>query len=67
MIGVLIIMIGVMALFFSALQRYGYNRLLDGDADRYVKLRRRMIVHFVVGCILVVIGVLCIISHLLDA
>ena len=59
--GVAIIIIGVTALLFSALQRYGYYHLLDGDADLYLRLHRRMIVFFVVGILLVVIGASCII------
>lgn len=60
-IGIVIIVVGVMALLFSALQRYGYYNLLDGDSDLYIGLHRRMIIFFVVGVILVVIGVSCII------
>ena len=60
-IGIAIIIVGVTALLFSALQRYGYYHLLDGDADLYARLHRRMIVFFVVGILLVVIGVSCII------
>ena len=60
-IGIVIIVVGVMALLFSALQQYGYYNLLDGDSDLYIGLHRRMIIFFVVGIILVVIGVSCII------
>ena len=60
-IGILIIIVGVIALLFSALQGYGYYHLLDGDADMYIRLHRRMILFFVIGIILVVIGVSCII------
>ena len=60
-LGALIIILGVAALLFSALQGYGYYHLLDGDADVYIRLRRRMFLFFVIGIILVVIGVLCIV------
>ena len=60
-LGALIIILGVAALLFSALQGYGYYHLLDGDADMYIRLHRRMILFFVIGIILVVIGVSCII------
>ena len=60
-IGVATIIVGVIALLFSALQGYGYYHLLDGDADLYIRLHRRMILFFVIGIILVVVGVLCII------
>ena len=62
-IGVVNIIVGVIALLFSALQRHGYYNLLDGDADLYIGLHRRMILFFVVGIILVVIGVSCIITR----
>jgi len=60
-IGVATIIVGVIALLFSALQGYGYYHLLDGDADLYIRLQRRMILFFVIGIILVEVGVLCII------
>jgi len=60
-IGIIIILAGVIALLFSALQGYGYYHLLDGDADLYTRLHRRMILFFVVGTVLVGTGALCII------
>lgn len=58
-IGIVIIIAGVVALLFSALQLYGYYHLLDGDADMYVRLRWGMIVSFVIGIVLVAIGAVC--------
>ena len=60
-IGIVVIAVGVIALLFSALQRYGYCHLLDGDADLYIGLHRRMIIFLAVGIILAMIGVSCII------
>lgn len=60
-IGVIVVAVGVIALLFSALQRYGYYHLLDGDSVLYIGLHRRMIIFLVVGIILVMIGVSCII------
>ena len=57
--GILIIILGVIALLFSALQGYGYYHLLDGDADMYLGMHRRMIQFLVIGIILVVIGAVC--------
>lgn len=62
-IGIVVIAVGVIALLFSALQRYGYYHLLDGDSDLYIGLHRRMIIFLAVGIILVMIGVSCIIIH----
>ena len=36
-IGVVIIIAGVIALAFSALQQFGYYHLLDGEADMYIR------------------------------
>lgn len=55
-IGVVIILAGVIALIFSALQRYGYYHLLDGVADLYLRLHWRMIISFVIGIVLVAMG-----------
>lgn len=60
-LGIVIIIAGVIALLFSALQRYGYYNILDGDADLYIELHRRMIISFVIGIVLEVIGVVCLI------
>jgi len=60
-IGILIIIAGVIALLFSALQGYGYYHLLDGDPEMYLGLHRRMILFFVIGIVLVVIGAACMI------
>ena len=60
-LGIAVIAVGVIALLFSALQRYGYYLLLDGDSELYIGLHRRMIIFLVVGIILVMIGVSCII------
>ena len=57
--GIVIIAAGAAALLFSALQRYGYYHLLDGDADMYLGMHRRMIQFLVIGIILVVIGAVC--------
>ena len=62
-IGIVIITVGVIAVIFSALQRYVYYNLLDGDSDKYIGLHRRMIIFLAVGIFLVVIGVSCIISR----
>ena len=60
-IGVVVIIAGVIALLFSALQRFGYYHLLDGEADTYIRLHRRMIIFSVVGIALAAIGAVCLI------
>lgn len=58
-LGIVLSIAGGLALLFSALQRYGYYHLLDGDADIYMGLHRRMIIFWVIGIVLVVFGVGC--------
>ena len=58
-IGVVIILAGVIALLFSALQRFGYYHLLDGEADAYIRLHWRMIISLVIGIVLVAMGAVC--------
>ena len=58
-IGIITLMAGVLLFADSALSRYGYYHLMDGSADLYISLHRRMNVSLVVGIVLAVIGVLC--------
>lgn len=58
-IGIAMLLAGVIALLFSALQRFGYYHLLDGDAELYLRLRGRMILSFVIGIVLVAMGAVC--------
>lgn len=60
-IGIISIIACVLSLLYAALNRYGYYHLHDGEGDMYTRLHRRMIVSFVVGIVLAVIGVACII------
>ena len=57
--GIVITLAGVLVLLFSALQRRGYYTLLDGDADQYSRLHRRMILSFGIGIFLIAAGSLC--------
>jgi len=59
--GIVIIIAGVIALLFSALQQFGYYHLLDGEAEMYIRLHWRMIISLVIGIVLVVIGAVCLI------
>lgn len=57
--GIVLILVGVFALIFSVLQGYGYYHLLDGEAELYVRLRWRMIIFFIIGIVLAVLGTVC--------
>lgn len=45
-----------LSLLLSALSWHGYYHLLDGSADLYIRLHRRMIICFVMAIVLAVIG-----------
>ena len=60
-IGIVIVVAGIIALLFSAIQLYGYYHLLDGEADMYIGLHRRTIIYFVLGIVFAVIGAVCLI------
>ena len=60
-IGIVIVVAGIIALLFSAIQLYGYYHLLDGEADMYIGLHRRMMIYFVPGIVFAVIGAVCLI------
>ena len=60
-IAIVNIVICVISLLFSALNRHGYYHLLDGDGDTYIRLRRRMKEFFVIGIITAAVGITCII------
>ena len=60
-LGIILSIVGVIALLFSALQGYGYYNILDGEADLYTKLHWRMIIFLVIGIVLEAIGAVCLI------
>ena len=46
-----------LSLLLSAFFRHGYYNVLDGSGDLYASLHQRMIVCFVIGIILVAVGI----------
>ena len=58
--GIILIVAGVLALLFAALNRFGYYNLLDGSAEQYAALRRRMNISFFAGLALAALGAVCI-------
>ncbi|MBO4327323.1 MAG: hypothetical protein J5950_08625 [Clostridia bacterium] len=54
--GIIIIVAGVVSMLFAALNRFAYYHTLDGSADLYQRLQRRMTVSLVIGIALAVIG-----------
>ena len=60
-IGIIVIIAGVLALLFAALNLFGYFHTLDGSAELYAGLRQRAVVFLAVGLILAAIGIVCIV------
>lgn len=59
--GIVIISAGVLSLMFAGLNMFAYNGTLDGSAELYGAMQRRMIIFGVVGIVLAIIGTACII------
>lgn len=60
-VGIVMIVLCVLSLLFALLNALGYYHLYDGSAEHYHLLHQRMIVYFVIGIVLAVIGTVCII------
>ena len=62
-VGIISIVVCVLLLLFAVLNMHAYYNLVDGTAGHYNRLHQRMIISFVIGSILAVIGTGCIIVH----
>lgn len=60
-IGVVCLIACFISFLLSGLSRFGYYRVLDGETELYARLRRRMILFFIIGMALLVIGAVCLI------
>ncbi len=58
-IGIVSLIACVLSLLFAAFNLYGYYHVLDGSPDLFVRLHRRMILFFVIGIVLAVVGSVC--------
>ncbi len=58
-IGVVSLIACVLSLLFAALNLFGYYHVLDGSPELFIRLHRRMILFFVIGVVLAVIGIVC--------
>ena len=58
-IGIVLIVACVLSLLFALLNLFGYRHVLDGSAELYGSLHRRMLVFLIVGIVLAVIGAVC--------
>jgi uncharacterized membrane protein HdeD (DUF308 family) len=62
--GIIFIIAGVLSLLYAALNLFGYYHVLDGSADLYRNLHRRMITFGLSGIVLAVLGTVCLIIRL---
>ena len=58
-VGIISLIACTLSLLFSAINWFGYYHVMDGPADLYIRLHQRMIICFVIGIILAVIGIMC--------
>ncbi len=56
-VGIISIVLCVLSLLYASINWLGYYNLLDGSADLYARLHQRMIVFFIIGIVLAVIGI----------
>ena len=57
--GIILIIAGVLSLLYAALNLFGYYHVLDGSADLYSRMYRRMITFGISGIVLAVLGAVC--------
>jgi len=62
--GITLIIASVLSLLYAALNLFGYYHVLDGSADLYSSLHRRMITFGLIGIVLAVLGTVCFIIRL---
>jgi len=60
-IGIVIVVIGILALLYAALNRFTFFNTLDGSNDFYSRIRVQMRISFIIGAVTEVIGIACLI------
>lgn len=63
-VGVVCLLACFISFLLSAFNRLGYYRVLDGKAELYARLRRRMTLFFSFGFALLLVGAVCLIIGL---
>ena len=56
-LGVILVIAAVVALAYAALSLFGYYHVLDGSSALYSRLHSRAILFFIVGGVLLAIGI----------
>lgn len=62
-IGIVIIVACVISLALALLFRYSYFHVLDGSAELYARLNRRMVIAFVTSVVFAAAAVICFIAR----
>ena len=60
-ISIVLILACVLSLLLGLINMQAYHSLRDGSVEHYNRLHQRMIIYFVAGVVLAVIGIACII------
>lgn len=60
-VGIAVFVLCVLCLIFAALNWFGYYHTMDGSAELYARLHRRMIISLIAGIVLAVAGTVCMI------
>ena len=58
-LGIVLIVAAVLSLLLAAFSRMGYYNLMDGSPEQYAALHQRMVVCFVLGIVLALLGAVC--------
>ena len=59
-VGIVLIIACIIALLLAFINMQSYKSLRDGSPSHYDRLHQRMIVYFIIGIVLAVIGIACI-------
>ena len=62
-LGIVLLAACVLSLLFALLNLFGYYHVLDGSAELYSRLHRRMLVFLVLGIVLAVGGAACLVMR----
>ncbi len=58
-IGIILVVVCVLSLAFSALNQYSYHHVLDGSSELYSRLQRRAVIFLVTGIVLAAAAAAC--------
>ena len=62
-VGIVSLIACALSFLISAFSWFGYYHVMDGSADLYMSLHQRMIICFLAGIVLAVVGIICMVIH----